>query len=65
MMQNKKNKYTVVKLDRLMHDKLKILCIIRGENLQKLVNQAVSEFVERNESEIRNIGKEKNNSRNI
>jgi hypothetical protein len=65
MMKTKRNKYTVVKLERLMHDKLKILCIIRDKNLQELVNQAVSEFVERNESEIRNIGKEKNNSRNV
>lgn len=64
MLKTKRNKYTVVKLDRLIHDKLKILCIIKGENLQKLVNQAVSEFVKRNESEIRNIGK-KSNSGNI
>jgi predicted HicB family RNase H-like nuclease len=49
------SKYTMVRIENEIHDKLKILAIIRKVSFQDIVKEAASEFVREHEDEIRNI----------
>ena len=55
MTNKSQEKYTMVRIENNIHDKLKILAIIRKISFQDIVKEAAVEFVKKHENEIRNI----------
>jgi predicted transcriptional regulator len=41
--------YTTIRLENSLHSKLRILSIVRDSSIQSLLEEAVSDFVEKNE----------------
>ena len=47
--------YTMTKVEKELHDRVKILAIIRKKQIQEVVEEAIREYIEKNKGEFKNI----------